>query len=207
MAAAAGASLAVALAVPAPAFAHPRLLDATPAVDSVTAGAPDRVRLRFDEAVQAVAGGIDVRDPSGRQVAFGPFRLQGRTLSRAIRPGGHGTYVVEWLVVGDDSHPARGAFIFSIGEPTRSGVGTEAALGDALQASGRWLSLAGFVLGFGLPFACGRGRPGNDGAALEARRHRHCGDDRRGGALTARPDGDAAALGSVSPATRRLTCC
>src|SRR6185295_12481747 len=98
-AAAVGVSLAGGLAVPAQALAHPRLLDAKPAVDSVSPGAPERVRLRFDESVQPVAGGIDVRDPSGRQVAFGPFRLRGHTLSRAIRPGGHGTYVVEWLVV------------------------------------------------------------------------------------------------------------
>jgi copper transport protein len=152
-AAAAAGALLVVLALAGRASAHPRLLDAAPAPDSVSASAPAGLRLRFDESVQPVAGGIDVRDPSGRQVAFGPLRREGHLLSRAVRADRRGTYVVEWLVVGGDTHPARGAFVFSIGERTRSGVGTGSVLGDALQAGGRWLSLAGFALGFGLPFA------------------------------------------------------
>ena len=109
--------------------------------------------MRFNERVQPVSGGIDVTDPSGRQVAVGPVLRRGHTLSRAIRANGRGTYVVEWLVVGADTHPARGVFLFSVGKRTGASAGTERALGDALQAGGRWLSLAGFALGFGLTFA------------------------------------------------------
>jgi copper transport protein len=151
-AAAAGAAL-VLLAAPGVAAAHPRLLGATPPSDSVRTSAPTEVRLRFDERVQPVAGGIDVRDPAGRHVAVGPLRRNGDTVARAISATRQGTYLVEWLVVGTDSHPARGVYLFSVGRSTRAGVGTDTALGDALQATGRWVSLAGFVLGFGLPFA------------------------------------------------------
>ena len=38
------------------------------------------------------------------------------------RARARGTYVVEWLVVGGDAHPARGAFLFSVGEQTRSAL-------------------------------------------------------------------------------------
>jgi copper transport protein len=143
----------VLLIVPGTAAAHPRLLDTTPAIDSVRSHVPLRVTIRFNEPVEPVAGGIDVLDPSGRQVGTGSVRRDGRILSRTISGRRHGTYVVEWLVVGSDTHPARGAFVFSVGAPTRGSVGNDTALGEALQAAGRWLSLAGFALGFGVPFA------------------------------------------------------
>jgi copper transport protein len=150
---AAGACLIVPLALPAGAFAHPRLVGATPASDSVVAGAPSTVTLRFDERADPVGAGLEVRAPSGRQVGTGPVRRAGRTLSRAVRAAEPGTYVVEWLAVGRDTHPARGAVLFSVGERTQARGAGSSALGEALQAVGRWLSFAGFALGFGLPFA------------------------------------------------------
>ena len=150
---AATACIVVPLALPARAFAHPRLVAATPASDSLVATAPSTVTLRFDERADPVGGGLEIRAPSGRQVGVGPVRRGGRTLSRAVRTAETGTYVVEWLVVGRDTHPARGAVLFSVGERTRAGGAGSSAFGEALQAAGRWLSLAGFALGFGLPFA------------------------------------------------------
>jgi len=145
----------LALLTPAVAHAHPRLLSTEPPVDAVLSGAPPAaVFLHFNEKVDPVAPGITVFDPQGREVSTGPVRRSGRTLSRDFATGGRGSYLVEWLAVGPDTHPARGAFVFSVGEATRSGAPGSSRLGIALQALGRWLGLAGFALGFGVPFAC-----------------------------------------------------
>ena len=68
-----------------------------------------------------------------------------------------GTYLVEWKVVAQDTHPSRGTYTFSVGRPTpthagletASDLGTVAPLGLLLQALGRWLHLLGFALAFG----------------------------------------------------------
>jgi len=150
----AAAAVVCALAAPALAHAHPRLVSSTPASGAVLGGAaPTAVELRFNEDVDPVAGGITVIDPAGHPVATGRVVRVGRTLTRTIAAARPGTYLVEWLAVGGDTHPARGAFIFSLGEQTRSGAPGSGQLGVALQALGRWLSLAGFALGYGVVLA------------------------------------------------------
>jgi copper transport protein len=79
--------------------------------------------------------------------------ISGATLTRALDARAQGTYVVEWLVVGDDTHPSRGSFLFSVGEPTEAVLPAHPPGGRLLTALGRWLSLLGFALGFGVVFA------------------------------------------------------
>ena len=144
----------VALVVPAVAHAHPRLLGSTPRPDSVLPGHVVRVvSLRFNENVDPVGAGVSVVGPDGRDVATDPVDRLGRTLVRSVDAHARGTYVVEWLAVGRDTHPARGAFLFSVGGTTHAAAPGAGHLGVALQAIGRWLSLLGYALGFGVPFA------------------------------------------------------
>jgi copper transport protein len=146
--------VAVALALPPLAAAHPRLV-ALPsfAGKTIADGSPTAVTIRFSEPVDPVGAGITVQGPAGDDATNGPARRRGNTLTRSIHARERGTYVVEWLVVGNDSHPARGAFLFSVGEQTRSALPGGSHAGLILQALARWLSLAGFTLGFGVPFA------------------------------------------------------
>ncbi len=109
--------------------------------------------MRLSEPADPVGEGISVKGPDGREVAHGPVVVSGATLTRRVDPRRRGSYVVEWLVVGTDGHPARGAFLFSFGQPTRTALPGRSTVGVVLQALGRWLSLAGFALGFGVPFA------------------------------------------------------
>lgn len=111
------------------------------------------VSLRFNEDAEPVGRGISVTAPDGHEVAIGSVERHGPIMRRAINTRGRGTYLVEWLAVGSDTHPARGAYVFSIGERTLSGVPGGGHAGTALQAVGRWLSLAGYAIGFGVPFA------------------------------------------------------
>ena len=141
------------LVVPAVANAHPRLVGSAPAADVVVSLAPSAVSVRFSEDADPVGAGITVTGPDGRAVVTGPVEHRGRVFRRSIDAHARGTYVVEWVAVGSDTHPARGAFLFSVGGSTRATAPGAGHLGVALQAIGRWLSLLGYALGFGVPFA------------------------------------------------------
>ena len=135
------------------AAAHPRLAGTAPAAGARLDQAPRAVVIRLSEHSEPVGDGISVTGPDGREVAHGPVVVGPSSLTRAIDARQHGSYVVEWLAVGSDSHPARGAFFFSVGEPTRAVLPGPARAGRILEVLGRWLSLLGFALGFGVPFA------------------------------------------------------
>jgi copper transport protein len=135
------------------AAAHPRLAGTAPAAGARLDQAPRAVVIRLSEHSEPVGDGISVTGPDGREVAHGPVVVGPSSLTRTIDARQHGSYVVEWLAVGSDSHPARGAFFFSVGEPTRAVLPGPARAGRTLEALGRWLSLLGFALGFGVPFA------------------------------------------------------
>jgi methionine-rich copper-binding protein CopC/putative copper export protein len=145
--------VAVAALLPGVAAAHPRLTATTPRAGAVLAHAPRKVVVRLTESATPVGEGIEVTGPDGLDVTRGPVIVSGPTLTRFIDAHQRGSYVVEWLVVGDDTHPARGSFLFSVGEPTRTTLPGHAAGGVAIVAAGRWLSLLGFALGFGIVFA------------------------------------------------------
>lgn len=153
VAAATAAVVALALVLPAAAGAHPRAVATNPAAGSVVREPTTFVTVRLSETAEPVGDGISVRGPAGREVAHGPVVVRGSTLSRAVDAEVHGSYVVEWQVVGDDAHPARGVFVFSIGSATRSEAPSVAHTGVVLQALARFLSFAGYALGFGVPFA------------------------------------------------------
>jgi methionine-rich copper-binding protein CopC/putative copper export protein len=139
--------------LPGVAGAHPTLVETTPSAGAELDRAPRVVVVRLSEPADPVGEGISVTGPDGREVAHGPVIVSGTTLTRAVDARDQGSYVVEWLAVGDDTHPARGAFLFSVGEETRTALPGRSPAGVGLQTLGHWLSLVGFALGFGVPFA------------------------------------------------------
>lgn len=143
----------VALLVPGAAAAHPRAVSTTPTPDARLAEAPKVVVVRLSEPADLVGEGITITGPDGQDVARGPVVVRGATLTRALAARAQGTYVVEWLVIGDDTHPSRGSFLFSVGEPTMSELPGRPPWGRLLTTLGRWLSLIGYALGFGVVFA------------------------------------------------------
>lgn len=149
----AAAGLALAALLPGVATAHPRLTETIPRAGAELAHTPRKVEVRLSEQATPVGDGVVVTGPDGRAVSRGPVIVSGATLTRFINARQQGSYVVEWLVVGDDTHPARGSFLFSVGKPTRTSLPGHASGGVVIEASGRWLSLLGFALGFGVVFA------------------------------------------------------
>ena len=151
----AGAALAVAalsLAAPSLALAHPQASSSLPRPNALLAGpGPTHVSVTLSEASEPVGNGISVVGPSGTEVSVGSVTRRGQTLRRAIETSERGTYLVRWQVTAADTHVARGAFLFNVGERTSTGLPGDTPAGVALQAVGRWLSLTGSALGLGLP--------------------------------------------------------
>ncbi len=148
------------LARPVPVSAHAVLLASYPSDGGVLTAPPASVHLWFSGPVQAIAHSITVVDPSGHHVERGAIRDDGVELSIAVHAAKQGTYLVSWSVISDDTHPASGRFVFSVGHTggpfggVEGASGTVPPLGLGLQAAPRLLHAAGYALGFG-PFVFG----------------------------------------------------
>ncbi|HEX8073818.1 MAG TPA: copper resistance CopC family protein, partial [Thermoleophilaceae bacterium] len=162
------AALAAAAACPAPAAAHPFLIESAPAARTVAPRAPASVSLSFTEAVDPGSSSVHVTGPGGRPVRVARPRLsQPTTLTTRLaqRPS-TGIYHVRWVARGKDGHTISGGFAFGVpgsggAPPPRveqlgaPGVpGSQRASEDGvLEVAARWLGivaagvlLAGFAI-------------------------------------------------------------
>ena len=101
------------------AFAHPRLVRATPAVDGTVRTAPSDVTLRFNEKLEPAFSAVVIRDSAGKQVDKGDVQLDKadrRIMRVSLPPLVPGVYKVEWRVVAADTHKVEGDFTFRIGQ-------------------------------------------------------------------------------------------
>ena len=146
--------LLLALAFPAAASAHARLVGSKPADGAVLATAPGDVKLLFDDEIRP-AGGDLVIDSRGRSVLAGPaHRLAGndRALVLPLRPAlARGAYTVRWRVVSSDGHLLTGVLAFAVGSGSARPVPTLSA-GGGLSGSSvvlHFLFLAGVLIAGG----------------------------------------------------------
>ena len=112
------AASAVALALPAAAWAHAALLRTSPEPSGIISNAPPRVLLSYSEAVEPRFAVVSVTDAAGHRVTAGPPTRSAsdpKTLFAPLRRIGQGWYLVWWRVISEDGHPVRGAFTFAIG--------------------------------------------------------------------------------------------
>jgi copper transport protein len=108
--------LALVLALCANAHGHAVVVETIPADGDLVAVAPDRVVIRFNEPVSAIAA--QVLDATGRDVTpTDAASVHDGELQIVLPPSlTTGTYVVSYRVVSLDGHPIGGSLIFSIGE-------------------------------------------------------------------------------------------
>jgi len=115
------------------ASAHAELLTSDPAPDSVLSTPPAEIVLTFTEPVDPTQDAIRVVTADGAPVELGPVAQDRGAFSlTAVLPRelADGSYVVAWSVVSADSHPIRGAFVFSVGAPS---AGADDLLGSVLD--------------------------------------------------------------------------
>ena len=126
-----------ALVAPPSAFAHASLIGTTPTRGAVLDRSPAQVVLRFDESVSTVAGSVRVFDGDVRRVDSGDVSKPSSDEVAVGLPAAlaDGTYTVAWRVLSADSHPIRGAFVFSVGEPTGDASGVVDEVLDAEAGS------------------------------------------------------------------------
>lgn len=102
------------------AYAHPKLLSATPAANA-TVAKPKRVELRFSEKLMPAFSKADLTMAAMPGMAAmkmpGTAKLaaDGRTL--VVTPKGTlpaGRYTVDWHVVSTDTHKVAGSYAFAV---------------------------------------------------------------------------------------------
>jgi len=107
--------LALALALPAQAFAHASLRETTPAFKQRLQTGPSQIRLHFDQGVKAFANSIQVLTANGRVVSgvarSGKSALDVVVPVRRLPAGG---YTVRWHALSADSHTVSGVFTFGV---------------------------------------------------------------------------------------------
>jgi copper transport protein len=136
---------ALAAAGPQPALAHATLVHTSPAHGEILERPPEQLILHFDERVGLIPSSVRLYDSDAKRIDVGQVQQPfdgGIEVSVPALPDD--TYTVGWRVLSEDSHPIRGAFVFSVGEPVGGGVGVAEQILDedaesALVDWGLWL--------------------------------------------------------------------
>ena len=101
--------------LPRSAAAHEGLRSSLPAKDGVLQAAPTVLRLTFTNRPDLRFTRVQLRGPTGQDVALDQNTLDSATVVAPIRgPLVPGVYTVAWQVAGADGHPVRGQFSFTI---------------------------------------------------------------------------------------------
>jgi methionine-rich copper-binding protein CopC len=96
--------------------AHASLDRAEPRVGNKVASPPRQVTLWFTQKLEPAFSSITVTNAAGERVDTGKTRVSGSQMSISLRPGGTGTYRVNWRVLSTDTHTTEGNFTFQVGQ-------------------------------------------------------------------------------------------
>ncbi|HLK45286.1 MAG TPA: copper resistance protein CopC [Acidimicrobiales bacterium] len=149
----------LALAWPAAAQAHARLIASTPANGQVVHTAPTAAVMQFDDGVVVGPGNAAV-DAGGHSVLDGVARARGHVLTIPLGRLEQGSYTVRWSVVSDDGHNESGIVAFAVGTGQPHATLTARSGGPpAGDVFDRWLLIAGILVAGGASlFAAAIGR-------------------------------------------------
>lgn len=110
------------LGIASAAYAHPKLVSATPAPNA-TVAKPTRVELHFSEKLMPKFSGADLMMTAHGGTGHAPMKIAGTAMvgadGRALvitpkSPLGAGRYSVAWHVVSVDTHRVAGNYAFAV---------------------------------------------------------------------------------------------
>jgi copper resistance protein C len=96
--------------------AHAFLERANPRVGATVSTAPRELTVWFTQKLEPAFSGLRVTNATGQRIDSGSTRVNGNVMSVTLRPGGTGTYRVEWKVLSVDTHTTEGNFTFRVGQ-------------------------------------------------------------------------------------------
>ena len=96
--------------------AHAFLDHAEPRVGNRVASPPREVTLWFTQKLEPAFSNVTVTNAAGQRIDGGKARVSGNQMSVSLRPGGSGTYHVNWHVLSVDTHTTEGNFTFQVGQ-------------------------------------------------------------------------------------------
>jgi copper resistance protein C len=101
-----------------PAFAHPHLTWASPAVDAIIAVLPAQLELHFTETVEPQFTKAVLKTDSGIVVETGAAAIDAKDPAVLIVPlkgaTPSGKFIVEWQAVAGDGHKSSGSYGFTV---------------------------------------------------------------------------------------------
>jgi copper resistance protein C len=103
--------------LPALAFAHGKLENATPAAGSTVDASLSALRLTFNEDLEPAFSTVKVVDSSGTPVTREKAKVDAsnpRLLTIAVPKLASGAYTVQWAVMSHDSHKTKGIYTFAV---------------------------------------------------------------------------------------------
>jgi copper resistance protein C len=98
------------------AAAHAFLDHANPRVGAAVSAAPREVTVWFTQKLEPAFSALRVTNAAGQRVDTGGTRVNGNVMSVTLRPGGTGTFRVDWKVLSVDTHTTEGSFTFRVGQ-------------------------------------------------------------------------------------------
>jgi hypothetical protein len=96
--------------------AHAFLDHAEPRVGNKVTSPPHEVTLWFTQKLEPAFSKVTVTNAAGQRVDTGKPRVSATQMSVSLRPGGSGTYHVNWHVLSVDTHTTDGNFTFQVGQ-------------------------------------------------------------------------------------------
>ncbi len=118
---------------PATARAHGSLKSSAPAADATLTVVPRELRLVFTEAPALAFGRLELLSASGTAVALSPLRIAADSRRALVADilgiVTAGSYTVVWQMAGDDGHPVRGRYTFTVAAGAQSATPTQTSPG------------------------------------------------------------------------------
>ena len=98
--------------------AHSKLVQSSPAADSILATSPAEIRLKFNEPMEAELARVGLTTAEGGEVVLGPATTDQGDKTELVVPIkdtlSPGAYHVHWQAVSDDMHKVEGDFAFEV---------------------------------------------------------------------------------------------
>lgn len=110
----AGVMSAVLLGASALVQAHAHLEKTEPAANSTVQTAPKTVQLFFNEALDLAVTKLEIKGPSDKVKLTGTHAMGKSIMANVEGSMTDGVYTVLWTTAGDDGHPQKGEFKFTL---------------------------------------------------------------------------------------------